>query len=155
MAFDHKGRWTVAIKDGAVTPLSSTITDAGDFKFDGIEAGGRSLVAVYERHNYAGSVPGDEKTYSGSFSVNRRNETLTHASNNRLVDIVHKTGAWASATTVDPSGDADAWMVDIVYSDGTSSITFNTCRLTLSSDESADPVKHTVSFVCHEGVTVA
>lgn len=151
--FDHKGRWTVKLDDGA--SLEATVTDAGDFKFDGVEAGNQTLVAVYERHAYAGSVPGDKKTISGSFSVNRRTETLTHASNNRLLDVVNKTGAWAAATTVDPSGDSNVWMVDITYSDGTSSIVFNTCRLVLGHDESGDPTKQTVSWTCHEGITVS
>ena len=153
--FDHKGRWTVKVKDGAGTPKEATFTDVGDFKFDGLEAGGRTVTPVYERHNYAGSVASDEKQITGSFSVNRRAETLTHASSDRLADIVNRAGAWNAATTVDPSGDSEVWMVDIVYSDGTSSYTFNTCRLVAASDESSDPVKYTVSFTCYEGVTIA
>ena len=153
MAFDHKGNYTVVLQDGTGTPISYTVPDAGDFKFDGIEADNKGIVAIYNRLAYAGAAPTDERTITGSFSINRVKESWTHASNKRIADAVRGTGAWGSGVTVDPAG--EVWMMDIVYSDGTNSVTFNTCRLMLGVDESSTPTKETVSFTCYQGVTLA
>ena len=148
-SFMGKRGFTLNIKDGAA--LTFTTTDVGDFKWDGLMGEGHEITPVYERDAYAGAVAGQDAQISGSFSLNLRVETFTHASNNRILDVIHKTGAWASATTTDTM--TEEWLVTLEYGDGTEALIFAKCRLTGGFDESSPPSKVSVSFVCYGGVT--
>lgn len=155
-----KRHGSITILDGAGTPKTYVNDDleVGDFSASNLQDGNFGIVAVKARGAFQGAEHADDQEIGGSFTINLKREAITHASNDRIFDIVNKSGGWASATTVNPGG-TEVWMVDIKYqySDGTTttSLTYNTCRLVADFDESGDVDTFRVNFTCYEGVTAA
>lgn len=155
-----KRHGSITVLDGAGTPKTYTNDDleVGDFTASNLQDSNIGIVPVRARGAFQGAEHGDDQEISGSFSINLKREAVTHASNDRIADIVNKSGGWAAATSVNPGG-AEVWLVDLKYqlTDGTTttSITYNTCRLVLDTDESGDVNVARINFTCYEGVTLA
>ena len=130
---------TVTFLDGAALTMVAP-GGPGDVSIDGLEEGNSEAVAVRERGSFVGMIEGDDIEQSFSVTVNVPAQTLTSGAQNRILDVVNKTGAWAAATTVDPFAAKWAVKVQLDFDDGagnTGQMVLPCARLSASFSESA------------------
>lgn len=154
-------RWTkqditITTEDGSAA-YTATISGVGDFSIDGIAADNREALPVYERDSFVGLVPGQDKQQAWSCTINLPNSSLTHASAERVLDLVRKTGSYSSATTTDPGGREYAVKVIVALSDGsnTGTLTLPNSRVEASIDESGEVLAVSLSGVNYSAPTYA
>lgn len=136
---------TVTLKDGGALSMLMGPGD-GDVSIDSIEEDNSEATPVMDRGVFDGFVEGPDLQQGFSISLKMRNESLTDGAQDRILDVVRKTGLWAAGTTKDPSGTKWALQVEVDMNDGsnTGKITLPCCRLTASISEGADG--HTISI---------
>jgi len=147
--FFTKQHGSVKVEDLTGSPLDYTFDDVGDFKFDPLEEGGKSIVRILHRGTHKGDVYADVQEISGSFTCTVSREDWSNASE-RFADVVLKGGAFSSA--VSSSGTAPStpmtWKMTYTLTDGTTTATavFTKVRLKVSYDESGDAAMWTVNW---------
>lgn len=143
MAF-VKRHGTITIQDGGGTALYAlTAVDIGTFSATGMEEGQRAAVPILNRSQFAGYVEGDDTPVNIGFSCRAPRATFTKSDEDRLLDIVYKTGVQSSATNDNPIATGPmSYRLKIEYTDGvaTASITFGDVRLVADIDESGETV---------------
>lgn len=116
----------------------------GDFSLDNIGFDNAEILNVTDRGVHDGLVEGDDFVQSWSITLRLRNQKLTHASQDRILDAIRKTNYWSTATSVD----ATRWAFPLIVTmnDGTTSttITLPKCTAVASFAEGKDG--HTVSL---------
>lgn len=157
MAF-VKRHGTITFIDGGGTNLYAlTAIDIGTFSATGHEEGQRAGVPILNRGSFAGYVEGDDTPLSISLSCRAARATFTKADEDRLLDIIYKTGNQSSATTDNPIATGPwALRMKIEYTDGTAtaSLTYKKLRLTADVDESGDTVVINISGTAYGAPTV-
>lgn len=119
---------TITIKDGAGSPLTYTVAyENGDFAYAEDKA---SRIVIRDRGTIVGLRKGDDPVQSLSFSVHLRALAIT-ATNATLIDVIQKTGAWASATSTGGTG-YEQFLVDVV--------------MTIEGTDLGDSADHTATF---------
>lgn len=119
---------TISIKDGAGSPLTYTVAyENGDFAF-GVDKEGR--IVIRDRGAIVGLRKGDDPVNSLSFSVHFRAMAIT-GTNATLLDVIHRTGAWAAATSTGGTG-YEQFLVDVV--------------MTIEGTDLGDSADHTATF---------
>jgi hypothetical protein len=73
----------------------------GNFQVDGIEEANSEAIEARDRHAHDGLFYGAELTQAWSLEVELRNQVVTHAAQQRILDFVRKTGLAATYTSVD------------------------------------------------------
>lgn len=144
--FLTKEHATVQIVDGVGASL--TVSDVGDFTFDGLQHNEAPAVAIMHRKRFVAYVHGDQAAHSFSFSGTVKSNELRNASSKTIFDAVLKTGAWSAATTTNPGGDGPMTYT-IVYATTlggvASTVNLTNAYLTASINESGDAIVISVS----------
>ena len=149
----------VTLEAGAVS--WSLDVDLGDFKADGIHENNQDVVGVMRRGVFFDVAYTQEVEQALSFTVHVKNESLTHATAERILDYIRKTGS-ASAATSQAFFGASApgpmlWKVIYRIKDGATvlaSATFPRVRLSGSLDESGETTSLAVSGRCFGAPTL-
>lgn len=115
---------TVKFLDGG-SPAEEIVVGPGpgDLSIGETNADNAERIRVLDRGQYDGFVVGDDLEQDVSITIEVENQTLTDSAD-RIRDFVMKTGAFASATSVDST--IWAFRVQVTMTDGT-----NTATITL------------------------
>ena len=113
---------TVKFKDGASDEIVVG-PGPGDLSIGETNADNAERVRVMDRGTFDGFVLGDSLEQDVSITIEIKNQTLTDSSG-RIRDFIMKTGAFAAATSTDPT--VWAFKLEVTMTDGT-----NTAVITL------------------------
>ena len=116
---------TVKFLDGG-TPAEEIVVGPGpgDLSIGETNADNAERIRVLDRGTFDGFVVGDDLEQDVSLTIEIENQTLTDGAADRIRDFVMKTGAFASATSVNST--VWAFRVQVTMTDGT-----NTAGITL------------------------
>ena len=121
----------------------------GNFTISNIRQGNQEVVAKYNRGIHDGFVKTQDLVQDCSISIELENQSITDASNARVLDFVRKMGSFNAATSVDST--IWAWKTIITMNDGTttSTITLPVCEGAFDLSEAAEGNTVSISFRCH------
>lgn len=74
-----------------------------DVSIPNIAADDSETLEARDRHQHDGLYPGDELTYEWAITVGMRNQLLTDAAADRMLDWIRGTGKCATMTSIDPN----------------------------------------------------
>jgi hypothetical protein len=111
---------SLRFEDAAGLGIDITPYD-GDFSSGEGNAENAEHVPVMDRDQHDGFVLGADLVQDLSVTVHMLNQSLTHATNARILDFMHKRGSFASATSVDPT--IWCWKAIATFNDGTTTAT--------------------------------
>ena len=116
---------TVKFLDGG-SPAEEIVVGPGpgDLSIGETNADNAERIRVLDRGTFDGFVVGDDLEQAVSLTIEIENQTLTDGAADRIRDFVMKTGAFASATSVNST--VWAFRVQVTMTDGT-----NTAVITL------------------------
>ncbi len=116
---------TVKFLDGG-SPAEEIVVGPGpgDLSIGETNADNAERIRVLDRGTFDGFVVGDDLEQDVSLTIEIENQTLTDGAADRIRDFVMKTGAFASATSVNST--VWAFRVQVTMTDGT-----NTAIITL------------------------
>lgn len=149
---------SVVLGDSANTTYSMTVGPGpGDLTIDPFEEDNAEATPTINRGVFDGFVEGPDLQQSFSITVELPAQVLTHASQDRILDAVRKTGLWASATTKDPAGTMWAFQLIVTMTKGGTSttITLPCCRGRVAFAEDAAGHKVTISGTNYQAPVVA
>lgn len=138
--------------DGSTVALAADLKcGPGDFAFDGVQEGFAAAQAIYCNGAFEELTAGQEEPVTGSVTI-YHDGTLTDSVTGKPLDLVLKTGLYASGTTVNPGG-VGPWACDIVWTvmkaGVASTVRFNTCRLKVSYSTAAEANTLSLSWEAH------
>ena len=123
---------TVKFLDGG-SPAEEIVVGPGpgDLSIGETNADNAERIRVLDRGTFDGFVVGDDLEQDVSLTIEIENQTLTDGAADRIRDFVMKTGAFASATSVNST--VWAFRVQVTMTDGT-----NTAVITLPVVQGGD-----------------
>jgi len=97
---------TAWLKDASGTKSVELGPGPGDLSISNLMENNRETVTVKDHGRLDGRVYGDEVEQEWSLTVELRNQSIVHASEQRVLNAILKTGMFAGsgATTTDPGG---------------------------------------------------
>ena len=138
---------TVTFKDSAGVFSMTVGPGPANLQMDNIEEGNKGVIRKVNRGVHDGYVYDDDLQQKCSIEVELPNAAMTHASLNRIQDVIRKTNYWSTATSVDST----VWAFQCVYTsnDGTttSTITLGNCRASAAFAEAKEGNKITIDFI--------
>lgn len=139
---------TVRFEDSAALGLTIGPGE-GNLTLSTVRNGNAEVVAKYNRGAHDGFVTTQDLVQDCSISIELENQTITDASNARVLDFMRKDGLYAAAASVDPT--IWAWKTIITMNDGavTSTITLPLCEGTFDFGEAAEGQTVSISFRNH------
>lgn len=155
MARYNSKNTTVVIQDGG--SLDVTVGPGeGNLTIDNITNDNSEKLAAMNRGVFDGLFEGADLTQSFSITIQVKNEALTHGTNDRVLDAIRKTGAWAAGTTTNPNGSVWAFKLVVTMNDGvtTSTITLPCCVATANFSESMDGHTLNISGTNYQAPTI-
>ena len=148
---------SVVFEDATGTPLTVTIgPGAGDLSIGEYNAENAEHITKLNRGVFDGFVLGDDLTQDCSLTIELINQSITDASNDRVWDVINKTGSFAAGVTVDPSGAIWAWKCTVTMTDSTttSTVVLPVCEGGVSVSEGKEGNSLSISFRNHGAITV-
>ena len=136
------------------TPLDVVVGPGpGDLSIGETNADNAERIRVLDRGTYDGFVVGDDLEQDVSITIEVENQSLTDGTAERVRDFVMKTGAFASATSVDST--IWAFIVEVTMTDGTNTATITLPVVQGGVDFSEAKEGSTMSFSGTNNGTVA
>lgn len=107
---------SVRFEDANGLGMEITPTD-GDFSMGQVNKENAEHVKCFNRDQHDGFVLGADQVQEWSIVLHMANQSLTHATQDRVMDFIHQRGAFAAAVSVDDT--IWAWKIVISFDDGT------------------------------------
>ena len=151
---------TVNIKDGTGTPIEMTVSlQNGDFSLSGLMSGQKETSVYLDRGAFA-SIRHTNQTFP-TISLSAQMAYLTDNTNGSLLDVVRKTGEFASAvSTLGANAEVMAYLVELVI-EGTDhgdsadhTITLDDVVMSVDFSE-GDPNSFSLSGTGYGSITIA
>ena len=151
---------TVNIKDGTGTPIEMTVSlENGDFSLSGLMSGQKETSVYLDRGAFA-SIRHTNQTFP-TISLSAHMAYLTDNTNGSLLDVVRKTGEFASAvSTLGANAEVMAYLVELVI-EGTDhgdsadhTITLDDVVMSVDFSE-GDPNSFSLSGTVYGSITIA
>lgn len=149
---------TITLKDGTGTPLDVIVQfEDGDFNIAGLNQGNYEVTPYLDRGEFSSLRKTNRKFPAFSFTA--KMTELSDATNENLLDMVMKSGAFAAAVST-LGASADVFTLDVVlavegsnYGDASDhTLTMEDCHLSIDFSE-GDPNKFTVNGTVYGTIT--
>lgn len=135
---------TIAIKDGAGSPLTTTVAyEDGDLSIEGLTSGGTNPLPFSDRGVQYGLRDGDDHPVNFTFTAHLME--IFDATNKTIADAFLKTGTYSAATSTWGANVADRYTVTVVWTveetdrggaaDNTVTLTYCTAEVSFSEGE--------------------
>lgn len=147
---DHftRAHGAVTIIDGAGTRLTLDV-DNGTWALNDVQQGNAAAVPIVDRNVFRGWVKGEETPVAGSFAARLKKETITSATEQRLLDALLRKGTYDGVLSTN-IGDPEVWTCNLEYKLTSGAVVATLlvlyCRLTVAFAEDAETVMTSVSF---------
>lgn len=151
---------TIAMQDATGTPIAMTVAyESGDFALSGIMQGQMEVAMYLDRGDF-GSLRRTNFT-PATFSFTAHMTEISDATNKNLMDIVSKTGAWASGVSTLGTGADFPWTIDITWTiEGTDAgdssdhiVALTKCHCKIDAKE-GDPNSFSISGTVYGAITL-
>jgi len=151
---------TIAMQDATGTPIALTVAyETGDFALSGVMQGQMEVAMYLDRGDF-GSVRKTNFT-PATFSFTAHMTEISDATNKNLMDIISKTGAWASGVSTMGTGVDVVWTIDITWTiEGTDAgdasdhiVALTKCHCKIDAKE-GDPNSFSISGTVYGTITL-
>lgn len=151
---------TITLADATGTPISMTVAyESGDFALSGVMQGQMEIAMYLDRGDFA-SIRKTNFT-PATFSFTAHMTEISDATNKNLMDVVGKTGAWASGVSAAGTGADAVWTINATWTiEGTDAgdasdhvVALANCHCKIDAKE-GDPNSFSISGTVYGAITL-